>query len=275
MWHRKEKEKTLRMVWEIQRQRKTSFLVGTAHFFPYSFRTSLRNLMERVHSVFLEGPLDDQSMKKATLAGACEGDCAEIINSMDQVSLTKVIEIFLPKGSAPLQFLGVAATTSPRELLISQFKQMKPWLMFFTIYKGFLDRKGWKHSVDLEAYQLAKELHKGINFLETMEEQIEALENMSVDQISDFLNRIDNWDEYIADFTKWYLDGELQSISSNPYKFPTRSTYIIQRRDSILCDRMVPLLERGNVAIFVGIPHVLGITRLLLSKGFSVGQILI
>ncbi len=272
MWLGKPKEKTLKMAWQIQRQEKTSFLVGTAHFFPFSFRTSLRKLFQRVDSVVLEGPLDDQSLARAAKSGACDAHCTQIIGALTPKALEKVIEIFLPRGSASLPLLGVAASSSSRDVLISELSKMRPWLMFFTIYKGFLDRKGWKHSVDLEAYQLAIELRKETIFLETIEEQIEVLENISVENITDFLNRIEQWDKYILDFSRWYLDGDLRSVTSNPYKFPTRSPYVIQRRDGILCERMVPYLNRGNHAIFVGIPHVAGILRLLAEQGFVVQQ---
>ncbi len=276
MWFGKNtKDKTLRMVWEVSLFYKKSFLVGTAHFFPYSFQSSLTEIIRQVDLVLLEGPLDQGNLNKAVESGVGVGQSRNIIDALDRKTLRKIIELFLPGEFSRFSFIGTRHSLTPEETLISELERMKPWLMFFTIYKGFLDKKGWRYSVDLEAYSTAQRLGKDIGFLETIDEQIEVLNNISTESIIDFLSRIQNWNDYIKDFTKWYLEGDLQKIAVNPYKFPTRSPYVIQRRDKILCDRMLPHLKQGNVASFVGIPHVQGIKRILLDNGFKVDQIVV
>ena len=64
MFGRKSKEKELKMVWEVTKANKKSFLVGTAHFFPYKFKTSLSRLIASAQVLLLEGPLDNKSMEK-------------------------------------------------------------------------------------------------------------------------------------------------------------------------------------------------------------------
>ncbi|MCK4985286.1 MAG: TraB/GumN family protein, partial [Desulfobacterales bacterium] len=56
------KQKKLKMIWEVQKNGKISHLVGTAHFFPYSFRNSLQRCLENSRVVMFEGPLDDHNM---------------------------------------------------------------------------------------------------------------------------------------------------------------------------------------------------------------------
>ena len=122
----------------------------------------------------------------------------------------------------------------------------------------------------MEAFHLAKKMGKDIIPLETIEEQIEVLETVSRPQIVDFLKRIDQWESYTSDFVKWYLDGDLEKIHSNSYRFPTRSPLVIEDRDKVFYERMLTYLEQGDVAVFVGIPHVMGISRLLSADGYLI-----
>ncbi len=273
MWFYKRREQKLKMIWKVTFNQRTSFIVGTAHFFPHSFRTSLTNLLRSVDRVLLEGPLDERNMDKATESGVYGAGCRDVLKALDGKTVKQITELFLPGGTKSLHLVGLPYKASPEETVISMFERMKPWLFFFTVYKGFLDKQGWKYSVDLEAYDMAKKLQKETHFLETMEEQIEVLENLSLDHIVNFLNRIDEWKHYTRNFTQWYLEGDLDSVTSNPYKFPTRSPYVIQRRDAILFERMLPSLREGSVAVFVGVPHVQGIKRMLREEDFEAQQI--
>ena len=54
------KEKPLRTIWKVEKAGCTSFLVGTAHFSPYSFKKSLTRLIQDVETVLFEGPLDEE-----------------------------------------------------------------------------------------------------------------------------------------------------------------------------------------------------------------------
>lgn len=273
MWFYKRKQHELKMTWKVTWNERSSFLVGTAHFFPYSFRSPLINLLKSVEKVFLEGPLDEWNMNKAAESGVCGDGCRHVLQALEPKTLMKLTDLFLPGGTKNLPFVGVSHRVSPEDAVMAMFERMKPWLFFFTVYKGFLDKKGWKYSVDMEAYQIAQSLGKEVHFLETMDEQIEVLENLSLDNIVNFVNRISEWEHYTKDFTQCYLDGNLDQVTSNPYKFPTRSPDVIQRRDAILLDRMLPHLEQGSVAVFVGVPHVHGIRRMLTQKGLFVEQV--
>jgi hypothetical protein len=59
----------------------------------------------------------------------------------------------MPKhGSFP----GLAQPPTTKVLLNQLLGTMKPWMLFFSIYTAFLKKNGWKHSVDMEAYEIAK-----------------------------------------------------------------------------------------------------------------------
>jgi len=158
----------------------------------------------------------------------------------------------------------------PEASIRAMIQGMKPWMAFFAIYSRFLQNNGWTYSVDMEAYRLAGKMSKDIVPMETIEEQIEVLNAVSRTQIIDFLKRIDQWGSYTDDFVKWYLEGDLAKIYSNPYRFPTRSPLVIEDRDRVFYERMLTYLEQGDAAAFVGIPHVMGINRLLFADGYDI-----
>lgn len=271
MFFTSSKEKELRMVWEVEKGGRASFLVGTAHFFPYSFRASLRGLMQDAEVVLLEGPLDECSMVKVAEAGVAPEPSPHLFEKLDTRTVAGITDAVTPyyrdRSSTILFNVINPWLENP---VYTMVKGMKPWRAFFTLYARFLENNGWKFSVDLEAYSVAQELGKEIVFLESIEEQIAVLESLSHDRIIDFLKRIDRWKSYTKEFATWYLSGDLERIKSNRFGFPTRHPRVIDRRDEILHDRMQPYLEAGNSVVCVGAPHIVGITELLYGSGYHV-----
>jgi len=263
--------KPFKMVWRVQKDRRESFLAGTAHFFPYSFKRSLAQLLRDCRTALFEGPLDEGSMQQVVTAGSQKDSEECLLGELDEHTIVGITNALAPTGSdrqslMALQFMASAPASFARSLV----RGMKPWMAFFTLYYRFLEKNGWNYSVDMEAYGLAQEMGRNVVFLETIEEQIEVLESLSRDQIIDFLKRIHHWKAYTRDFVKWYLEADLDKISSNPYRFPTRNPWIIERRDAILYQRMRQYLQEGNAVAFVGVPHVAGIIRMLSSDGYEI-----
>jgi len=268
------REKDLKMIWLVSKGNRESFLVGTAHFFPYSFRTSLRRVLEKTRSVLFEGPLDETNMEKVVRAGFHEDAAAHLLDELDSRTVSGITRALTPAGlsSGTITALNMIAPAKD-DFVRAMVKGMKPWMAFFRIYWTYLELNGWKYSVDMEAYKVAAELGKHIVFLETIDEQIQVLEGISRTQILDFLRRIENWPSYTGRYVKWYLAGDLDRIAANRFGFPTRDPWVIDRRDGILHERMLPHLESGQAAAFVGIPHVVGISKMLEAEGFKVKQL--
>ncbi len=57
------------MLWRLDKNGRTSWIGGSAHFFCYSFEHSLRRLFENVDTVLLEGPIDSDSMDEVARIG--------------------------------------------------------------------------------------------------------------------------------------------------------------------------------------------------------------
>ncbi len=271
MFFRRSNEKELKMIWEVGKNHKRSYLVGTAHFFPYSFKTSLHRCLENAGTIMFEGPLDQDNMAKVVNCGLDKLSSYHIFDDLDQQSINRITRELAPQCRGRNTFFTLNLRKFRIENpLYEMVKGMKPWLAFFTIWSNYLKKNGWKYSVDLEGYNLARELGKKIVFLETIEEQINVLENLARDRIIDFLKCVDQWHELAQDYVTCYLAGDLERIKSKGLRFPSRHHSVIEHRDKIFYERMLEYLEPGDAVVFVGIPHVRGVSKLLREDGFQI-----
>ena len=271
MFFRRSHEKELKMVWEVVKNHKRSYLVGTAHFFPYSFKTSLDRCLEDTGTVIFEGPLDPDNMAKVVEQGMDSQSGYHIFDDLDQRSIARITRELAPQCRGRNSFFILNLRKfSIENPLYEMVKGMKPWLAFFTIWSNYLKKNGWKYSVDLEGYNLAEGLGKKIVFLETIEEQINVLESLAHDRIIDFLKSVDHWQDLAQGYIKCYLAADLEQLRSKGLRFPSRHHSVIDYRDEIFFERMLEYLKQGNAVAFVGAPHVWGICKLLRADGFQI-----
>jgi uncharacterized protein YbaP (TraB family) len=259
------------MIWEVEKDHKRSYLVGTAHFFPYSFKTSLHRCLENADTVMFEGPLDPDNMARVVNRGIDNQSSYHIFDDLDRQSIDRITRELEPKcrGRNTFFILNLRKFNIENPLY-EMVRGMKPWLAFFTIWSNYLKKNGWKYSVDLEGYSLAEGLGKPIVFLETIEEQINVLENLARDRIIDFLKRVDQWHELARDYVRCYLAADLEKIKSKGLRFPSRHHSVIDHRDKIFYERMLEYLDQGNATVFVGAPHVPGVSKLLSEDGYQI-----
>ena len=271
MFFKRSNERELKMIWQVEKNHKRSYLVGTAHFFPYSFKTSLHRCLEKASTVLFEGPLNEDNMVKVVNRGFDNQSSYHIFDDLDPQNIDRITREIAPKCRGRNTFLILNLRKfSIENPLYEMVKGMKPWLAFFTIWSNYLKKNGWKYSVDLEGYTLAKGLGKRIVFLETIEEQIKVLENLTRDRIIDFLKRIDQWQELTQGYVTCYLAGDLERLKSAGLRFPSRHPSVIEHRDKIFCARMLEYLEAGDAVAFVGAPHVRGVSKLLREDGYQI-----
>ena len=271
MFFSRSNEKELKMIWEVVKNHKRSYLVGTAHFFPYSFKPSLHRCLENAGTVMFEGPLDKDNMAKVVNRGFDNQSSYHIFDDLDRQSINRITRELAPQCRDRNTFFILNFRKFKVENpLYEMVKGMKPWLAFFTIWSNYLKKNGWKYSVDLEGYTQAESFGKKIVFLETIEEQINVLENLARDRIIDFLKRVDQWHELAQDYVRCYLAGDLERIKSKGLRFPSRHHSVIDHRDKIFYGRMREYLEQGDTVAFVGAPHVPGVIKLLCENGYQI-----
>ncbi len=263
------KEKRLQTVWRVGKNGGDSFIVGTAHFSPISFRKALTRLVEASQTVLFEGPLDQDSMAAVARYGARGDDTLSLYDALD-TSVIREINRQLADRSGQATMAGsfldlINVRTSG--FLEQHARGVRPWMAFFTTWSAFLN---WKHSMDVEAFQIARELGKVIGYLETIEDQLEALDGIPFERIVNYFNRFKYWGTHKERFSKIFLEGRLQDYLSVTGEFPTRCESIIGKRDPIFFRGIKASFEKGRTTAFVGVGHVPGIRKMFLDEGYHV-----
>jgi len=124
----------------------------------------------------------------------------------------------------------------------------------------------------MEAFEVARGMLKRTHSLETMEEQLAALDGIPDERIIDYVNRFDDWKSYKKIFLDDFLEGRLEKLMSRTNRFPTRCESIFGRRDQRFFERARPFYEKGAVAGFFGLSHIPAIRKMLTDAGYDVTQ---
>jgi len=264
------REKPLRMVWQVEKDGCRSYLVGTAHFFPYSFAGSLARLLQKVDTVLFEGPLDEASTARIAEYGRQGADSPPLVEALEPDAV-KAINKLLARRLERRDGDGLLLLLQPTEpdYLALYTGGVRPWAAFFFLWQTCLN---WTYSVDLEGYRLAQQLGKRIDFLETLEEQLAVLDGIPFERIVRQLNQVGEWPHYTDCYVDYFLSGKLDELMTLTDRFITRDRPVIMARDVILFERMKPVFDREAAVAFIGFPHVPGVTRLLLEQGYRVTQ---
>jgi hypothetical protein len=265
------KEKPLRTVWRVEKDGHTSFLVGTAHFSPYRFKKTLIKLIQGVETVLFEGPLDEESMARVVQYGQKGENAPSLYKALHPDVIVEINKLLSARSSlqtTAVPYLDLIHPTTS-DFLEMHTRGVRPWMTFFTIWSAFLN---WKHSMDVEAFHTAEKLKKKIEYLETIEDQLTALDGIPFERIVNYLNHIKNWRVHKEVFMKAFLEGDIQQFFSMTGEFPTRCESIIAKRDPIFFKRMKVFFEEGKTAAFVGVAHIPGIRNMFLNEGYLVTQ---
>lgn len=262
-------EKPFKMLWEIEKNGKQSWIGGSAHFFRYSFDSSFRKLFEKVDTVIFEGPLDEVSLNQVNSLGKNpDSNTPRIIDYLNEKEIRNLEKVVTGLSNHWMGFLNYKANDvfDVRYYL----SKTRPWLAFFSIWSSFLRRNGWHQSVDLEAWQIAREMNKVVFGMEIISEQIDTLESIPVKRIVNFFRECHRWKVYIRQHERAYLEGNLTKMMGTSAEFPSRTEMVINRRDEIFLQRMLPYIEKGRCAVFVGTAHMLNLEKMISEAGFNI-----
>jgi uncharacterized protein YbaP (TraB family) len=267
------KRKPFRMVWRIEKEGKTSYLGGTAHFFPSSLRRDIEKLIHWTEDVLFEGPLDQESMARVANYGRQGESGPSVYEALDPAAKKEINKQFSHPFSHPLSsdsYLQLFIPSSS-DFLEAYTRGVRPWMAFFNLWSSNLN---WRHSIDLEAYYIALKMGKKIHFLETIEEQLAALDGIPFERIVEYVNTFEHWKSYKEQFLRDFLEGNLEKLMSRTNKFPTRCESILGRRDERFFERMKPFVERGSAIAFFGLSHIPAIKKMFINEGYDVTQVL-
>ncbi len=265
------REKPLKTIWQVEKNGRRSFLVGTAHFSPYSFRRTLTGLVQGSETVLFEGPLDQESMAEVARYGRQGEGTPSVYDALDPAVIREINRQLADRsGSATtagsfLDLIGV----KPSGFLEQHARGVRPWMAFFATWSAFLN---YKHSMDVEAFRIVQVLGKEIGYLETIQDQLDALDGIPLERIVNYLNRFQQWGAHRELFTRVFIEGNLQNYLSITEEFPTRCESIIGKRDPLFFKGMRDSFEKKQTTAFVGVGHIPGILKLFLNEEYRVTQ---
>lgn len=262
-------QRSFAMLWEIEKNGRSSWIGGTAHFFCYSFEASFRRLFEQVDTVLFEGPLDAASLEQVSASGHAPGpESPRVVDALTEEEIRRLERVVCGPRGFWARLMGAEHKNPPdvRHLL----SHTRHWMAFFSLWTSFLARKGWTQSVDLEAWHLALEMGKAVRGMESIPEQIETLESVPMPRIARFLRDCRRWGRYTRRNVRAYLKGDVDNMFGTSIEFPTRTELVIQRRDARFLERMRPFIEEGGCAVFVGSAHMINLRGMLAEAGFRV-----
>lgn len=265
----------LKMIWQVKKGSAKSYLAGTTHLFPYSFKKSLDRLISSADAIVLEAPVDEANMKKVIDNGLNGEGMPSLYNALDEQTIIKINKELDFAFQRYTPFLFSINTLSPGNIdwLSSMIKGLRPWMAFFNIWAHYLKKRGWKHIMDVDAFKIAEKRGKGVYYLESIDEQIEALNGIPLEKIVSFLKKIDAREECVEKFVDCYTKGYFVELISILNSFPMHCPSIIDNRDPVLYEQMKTFLEKGNSIILIGVMHMPGIQRMLLNDGYKVEKI--
>ena len=137
MFFSRSNEKELEMIWQVVKNHKRSYLVGTAHFFPYSFKTSLQGRLKNADAVMFEGPLDPDNMARVVNRGIDHQSSYHIFDDLDRQSIARITRELEPQCRGRNAFFVLNLRKFKVENpLYEMVRGMKPWLAFFTIWSN-------------------------------------------------------------------------------------------------------------------------------------------
>lgn len=276
LWDLITEERPLAMAWLLEKEGRSSYLIGSAHFFPYKFRRALKHLAQGARFMILEGPLELGDLREVARKGMAGGR-GGLSPFLDEAALAGLARVMGYEA-------GVVAELAPGGLGLRPGKDsklrlvldgMRPWMAFFTLWVAHLERLGWIYHMDRDAFQIGRKAGCRVIHLESMKEQLEALEQIPRERILSFLNAVDQWKHYSRLYVRLYLRGDLEGLLGLSTGFPSRCKAVIDTRDTVLYKRMLPYLQEGGAVALVGTPHTRAILGWLQGEGYRTRRVLI
>ncbi len=261
------------MLWRLDKNGRTSWIGGSAHFFCCSFEHSLRKLFKEVDTVLLEGPIDSDSMDEVDRFGqTLDQNSPRVIDFLSEEDIIRLERmVYGPEGL----WARISGMAKPRSIDVRDvLARRRQWSAFFTLWTSFLERNGWHNSVDLEVWNTAIDMGKSVMGMESLAEQIESLESVPMERVVKYLKECSFWPVLMKSNKKRYLAGDLMGMLGTSAEFPTRTGTIIGIRDQRFRERMRPHIERGGTAVFVGAAHMINLRTMLAEDGFTVTRVL-
>jgi len=259
------------LLWEISGKgmKKPAYLFGTIHMYDttaYQTPQAPIDILNKVNKVYFEidlGHIDQAEM----MAGLFIKDTAQYLDKLlDAKSLAKLDS--LAARSAMLKMLG------------NRIYTIKPFLLASMLMAGDTPPT----SIEAELYKAAIAKNDSVGGIETMKEQMAAVDAVSIpgqaNMLRDMLNNYMPPAEIIRKLTDAYVkqdaDNILSTLNDNLPVDVNFDKSIRSERNYVMADRIDSLLRKESPLIAVGAGHLGsddGIIALLQKKGYKLKNI--
>ncbi len=166
-------------------------------------------------------------------------------------------------------------------------KRMKIWAIMLNLS---MPRNQSGMFLDLMLYQRAQQQGKTVYGLETIDEQINVFETLTIKQqlslLKDTINQLNEMPDVLERIHELYLNRDLQKMADFYQSYADKSEDIelnklfmkrlIEERNERMVERMLPRLQEGEAFIAVGAMHLpteKGIIALLRTQGYKVSPV--
>lgn len=206
----------------------------------------------------------------------------------------------LPEGTTLRSLIGARAFGQLQSIMQGRGywkprNDIKPWVMWDylggpwgTFYGNDRERNPDRPILDDYLEQRARTQDKEVVGLESLEESFAIFDGMPMDiQVSLLQTTLERYHEHIFGVPRvqFYVDGDLAMSRAlwnetlkwlDPESARVLNDRLLDSRNQVMVERMLPLMRRGSTFVAVGAAHMpgeAGILRLLEGQGFTVTRL--
>lgn len=269
-------------LWEVKKGEQSFHLFGTMHLGDPKLQVlpkALKNTIDKSDEVRTEIPMDASlQMKSATLMMRSDSkSLKEIIPKVLYQRTEKYIQQINPQlNLVPFDKMKIWALATVTSMLENQLKY--PMLQ----------------AIDFEIYSYAQSKNKGVGGIETIEEQIRAMDKFSLEEqimgLESTLDYLEQNNDFMEEMKSLYIQGDekkmMAFIEGTMFKIEKYKKFEEKFMKVLLYDRNIRMTQRIETLVkenptkrylfAFGVMHFLGeksVVEYLESKGYSVSRV--
>ncbi len=263
-------------LWQIETPNNTVYLLGSIHFLEadsYPLPAAMQAAFQDAENLVLEadvGPGTEAEVA-ALLLSAAQPEAGE--------ALAEVLDVETYGFAAQkVQELG---------LPMQMFEQFEPWFLAISLTSLELLSLGFtpEYGVDQHFYEQAQANDKPILFLETVEQQFDLFEQLSIEEQRLFteqtLAELDLFEDAFNDIVSAWETGDSDRMAGILLEgfedYPEMQTIFLSDRNQDWAAQILPWLEADeDYLIVVGALHLVGpdnVLELLAAEGYEAEQL--
>jgi uncharacterized protein YbaP (TraB family) len=269
-------------LWEVKKEKQTFYLFGTMHLGDPNLQVlpiALKGAIDKSDEVRTEIPMDlSLQMKSVALMMRSDSrSLKEIIPKTLYQRTEKYIKQINPQlNLVPFDKMKIWALSTVTSMLENQLKY--PMLQ----------------AIDSEIYSYAQSNNKGVGGIETIEEQISAMDRFSLKEqimgLESTLDYLEQNNDFMEEMKSLYMQGDekkmMSFIEGTMFKIEKYKKFEEKFMKVLLYDRNIRMVQRIELLLkenptkrylfAFGVMHFLGeksIIEYLESKGYSVSRV--